>query len=262
MPTMMFGANLPPPIPPGLRVKEGASIGGKLTYTSLAEQANTIQGAAEGGVVYQTPVPEPVEPSATPEVRYDTPAWLFVQRMFDRLREFITLLVLGALAAWLIPALLSRWAAQAQAAPLPSLGWGLVTWIVGYVGAFLVALVVIAVAILFGVVTLGGLAGTITGVGFSTLGLAFVIFSLLVGYGSKLVVSLLVGKWVLQRLAPAQAEHRFWPLLVGILIYAAVRLIPIVDWIVAIIVTLVGLGAIWMVLREQRLPRLQMTAAD
>ena len=50
--------DMPAPIQPGLRISEGAKIGGKLTYTSEMDQGGSIQAAPGGGVVYQTPVPD------------------------------------------------------------------------------------------------------------------------------------------------------------------------------------------------------------
>ncbi|MBC7235417.1 MAG: polymer-forming cytoskeletal protein, partial [Chloroflexi bacterium] len=42
---------------PGLRVSEGARVGGKLVYTSPVRQDSAIQTQPRGGIVYQTPQP-------------------------------------------------------------------------------------------------------------------------------------------------------------------------------------------------------------
>ena len=64
-------------------------------------------------------------------------------------------------------------------------------------------------------------------------------------YASKLVVSYLVGTLILERLAP-KASHRFWPLLLGIVLYTLVRSIPILGLVVGLVVTFLGLGAAWL----------------
>ncbi|NIM07935.1 MAG: hypothetical protein GTO53_01960 [Planctomycetales bacterium] len=174
-----------------------------------------------------------------------------------RIREFVTLLVLGALALWLLPDLLARVVQKARRESLPSAGWGLVTVLVGYLGAALIAGLIIAIGVLLAVITLGGLARTWFGITFSTLALTFALFSLLVTFGSKLVVAYLGGDWLLARLSPESEIHRFWPLLLGVAIYVVLRGVPLLGWIFGVIVTLVGLGAMWLVYREWRAPAAQ-----
>jgi len=242
-------------INPGIRVGEGAKIGGVLRYTSRAQQGNSIASAPAGGVVYQTPQPgkTPQEPPRTSPV-VSLGRWILA-----RLRDFVTLLVLGGLAIWLIPALLGRWAERVRATPLPAAGWGLVALILGYAGAALAALVIISLGIFLGIITLGGLARSVFGIGFSSLGLVFTIFTLFVSYGSKLIVSYLAGKLILARLAPQSAEHRFWPLLVGVVVYVLLRSIPFLGWLIGLLVTLLGLGAIWLVFSDEHRQALPAT---
>jgi hypothetical protein len=105
-----------------------------------------------------------------------------------------------------LPCLLGR--ASAHAA-LPAAGWGLVTLLLGYAGAAAIALLILAVGIFLGVVTLGGLARAIFGVGFSGLGLVFAIFTLLVSYGSKLIVAYLGGRLIVGQFSPQGWNTRF-----------------------------------------------------
>ena len=52
---------------PGLRIADSAEIGGSLTYTSPAEQDDAIETKPEGGIYYQTPVPDELDkPEAGP----------------------------------------------------------------------------------------------------------------------------------------------------------------------------------------------------
>lgn len=254
-PPMFLPPGAPSMINPGIRVGKGAEIGGVLKYTSPNEQQNTIAVAPVGGVVYQTPQPSQA-PQQPPRV---SPALSLGRWILARLRDFVTLLVLGGLAVWLIPAILGRWAERVQATPLPAAGWGLVAIILGYAGAALVALMIISLGIFLGVITLGGLARSVFGIGFSSLGLVFTIFTLFVSYGSKLVVSYLAGKLILARLAPQSAEQRFLPLLVGVVVYVLLRSIPFLGWLIGLLVTLLGLGAIWLVFRDERRPAMPVT---
>lgn len=77
---------------PGLRISDEAEIGGVLTYTSPSEQDSAIDIAPEGGVVYQTPIPEEIPKAEKPlsiEVRIGR--WILA-----RPRELVSLLVLGS----------------------------------------------------------------------------------------------------------------------------------------------------------------------
>ncbi|MBC8497206.1 MAG: hypothetical protein H8D37_06045, partial [Chloroflexi bacterium] len=174
--------------------------------------------------------------------------------LLQRGRELVTLLALGALVLWLLPDLFNKVIDKAVSEPLPSSGWGLVTVIAGYAGAAVLAGLVLALAIFFGVLTLGGLGRTIMGVGFSSLGLAMAVFVLLVTYGSKLIIAFWGGKWTLEKLFPQYAESKVWPLVLGVLIYVFLRAIPILGWIVAVVITLIGMGAMWLVYQDWRKP--------
>ena len=234
---------MPPMIDAGLRVAEEAHIAGTLTYVSPVEQADAIEAVPGGGVVY--------EPPDEPEVRVGF-AHRAGQWFLARVRDFVTLLVLGGLAVWRYQALLDRLTDQARSQPLPALGWGFAIMIGGHVAVVVLAVLVLVLGILMSVVTLGGLALTVFGVGFSGLALVFALFSLSVAYGSKLIVAYLVGKLILQRLAFAHADKAIWSLVLGIVLYVLVRSIPGLGWLIGAVMTLAGLGAMWLLFRQQR----------
>jgi hypothetical protein len=248
--TPSFMPGVPEMIAPGLRVGPEAEIGGTLTYTSGVEQSGAIEAQPEGGVAYQTP--EPGErPEAGPSPRFGL-AFNLLDWFIARGREFITLLIFGALMLWRGPALLEAVMVQARTQALPAAGWGLVVIVGGYVGAFVVGGLILALGILLGIATLGGLSDTIFGIGFSGLGLTLTVFSFLVAYGSKLAIAYLISQLVVQRLTPQYAENKAVVLVVGVVLYVILRGIPFFGWLVAIGVTLVGVGAMWLAFRERR----------
>lgn len=259
--TPAFPAFFAPPgapamIPPGLRISSEAEIGGELTYTSELNQSGSINSQPEGGIVFQTPVPDQrEEPSPRVSIELQIGRWLV-----RRLRDFLTLLALGALAIWLIPNLLDRWTQRVADEPLPSGLWGLISILVGYAGSLLIGLIILAVGLLLGVVTLGGLSRTVFGVGFSTLGFAFTIFTLFVSYGSKVIVAILGGRLILERLAPTAAENRWLPLVLGVSIYVLLRSIFLLGPLFGFFVTLLGLGAVVLVFRMEGQPALRVVA--
>jgi cytoskeletal protein CcmA (bactofilin family) len=259
--------NLPTQINPGLHVAQTAKIGGKLTYTYSNNQDSNIQAVPQGGIVYQTPVPSGNQNLQNPSAR--TPRFtlwnLFFRPIFGYLGRFwrilSSLLILGALALWLIPSLFRRSIDQLHTSPGPSAGYGILVSIGGYIAAFFAALIIIAVGIILTAFTLGGLRQVTFGLGFAALGLAGAIFVMLIFFGSRLILAYLVGEWLVKVIAPNStiAKQSFWSLAIGVLIYAILAAIPFVGWIFGLISTIFGMGALWLVYinwRKSRKPAL------
>ncbi len=250
--------DLPSALQPGLRVSSSAHVGGKLTYTSRAEQAAAIAIQPEGGVLFHLEEPSK-QPEAQVSVRADTGRWLW-SWLIGRVREFLTLAILGALVLWKLPTTLKTVAESARAKPLPALGWGLVVILVASVGVVVVGLAILAMALLLALVTLGGLVGPVLGIGMPALGLASGLCSVLVTYGSKLVVAYLLGTLIVKGLLPSKAGDRRLELILGLVVYLLVRAIPIVGWLFGALVTLVGVGAMWLAYQERRAAARALTA--
>jgi cytoskeletal protein CcmA (bactofilin family) len=240
-------------VPSGIRVSEDAKIGGSLTYRSSENQASTIAITPPGGIEFE------YEPRTSPEIEPEeigrvSSTTLAASWLVKRLRTFITLLLLGGLIVWQLPGLLRKVSDKAEQEPLPSLGWGLVSILVVYLGAVLAVGLIVAGAIFLGVITLGELAKVILMIGFSSLGLILAVFGLMVSYGSKIVVSYLVGSLLLKWLAPKYDGGLIWPLVLGLLLYTFLRAIPLgFGLLIGLVTTLVGIGAIWLAYRDGRI---------
>ncbi len=235
-----------PSVLPGLRIAEDANLGGQLTYTSQQDQAAAIKVAPPGGVRFTQEVSNN-EPIISPTV-------IFYTWFFGMVQEFITILALGALGLWRLPALAQRVTRQAQSKPLPALGWGFVSICGGFILTGVSVFVVIIVGVLFFVATLGTLGKLVFSVGFSGLSLAFALFWLLAFHVSKVVAAYLVGQVLLDRLAPqfAPQSRQLIALLLGALIYVAVVNIPVFGWLLAIVCILIGAGAMWLTFTDWR----------
>lgn len=241
-------------LPFGLRVADSASIGGELSYTSESEGQIASGAQIRGGVAHQTPPPEARRrPDTVNVLGMGILAW--VARVIG---TFIALLIVGALVLWLLPDATRRVTDTLQAKPWPSLGWGCLTEIVVLVGVPLAVIVVIVLALIAGLVTLGQLAGTVMSLGLTAVSLLTVSFSFVAVYVTKVVVAFLVGRLILKRVQPSWAERWFWPLLLGVILFVILRAIPFVGALISFVVTLIGLGAIVLGLRDywrqRRLP--------
>ena len=236
-----------PMMSPGFRVAEGADIGGKLTYTSGSE--GEIESGAEiaGGIAYQTPVPPPAEVKRVERV---TQQQIVMNWALGQLRRLATLLVIGLLLVWLVPGPVREAAIALQTRPWGSLGWGIVVVLFVIIAVPVVAFLIIVLDLIFGGLGLGGLVVAITSLGLLTNATIVVGFLIAVAYLTKIVVSFLVGRMILERIREPWGAGRFWPLVLGVVLFAILRAIPILGWWIGLIVTLFGLGAIWLMIWE------------
>jgi hypothetical protein len=171
--------------------------------------------------------------------------------LIQRLRELVTYLLIGGLLIWLFPNLLDNWANQVRKKPLAAGGWGLVAYIVGFIAHVIFFLLILVVGISFAVVTLWGLAWAWWSVGFSSLALTFSLFLVAIAYISKIIVAYLLGKLIFERFASRPDMRKPWPLLVGLAIYVLLCGIPYLGWVISLVVTFLGLGAIWLSFTER-----------
>jgi hypothetical protein len=252
-----FGQQMPPTLQPGLRVGQEAQIGGRFSYISPVEQSGSIYTTPAGGIVYSTPQPA-TSNSATVSVA-PTPDNPVVEWFIVRLREFVTLFLLGALALWLIPVIFDQISERTQTQALAASAWGLMVAIAGYGGAVLFTILLIASVALLSSLTLAGLAASLFGIGFSVLGLVVTLFSMLVAYASKLVVLYPLSHTLVEKMLPQWNNQKIVPLLIGTLAFVLLRSIPWLGFLMSVGVTLVGLGAIWLYFRD-RFGRAKVTA--
>lgn len=136
-------------------------------------------------------------------------------------------LVLGATLLLVFPGVSRRIADRAVESPLAAGGVGLLT--------------VVAVPIVLVLVAL-----TIVGIPLSLLGLFLFLFTLWVAlvYGGYTV-----GEWLTDA---ADVDNRWLALVVGVVLVALAGRLPIVGGLVTAIVTLLGLGALALVVRDTR----------
>ena len=243
---MIFMPNSSIPLPnvqPGLKIDPEAKIEGTLEYVSRKEIN------FPGGIAARVKRIEPVVDPAS-VVRPPTLVERGVAGVLDMLRNMVTLLLLGLLLVWLFPNFVNSSIAQVRASPLPAFVWGIVSW-----AAFFFTLTFILVAMLFGgiffgILTLGGLSATIIWLGVLSMFTLVVGFVLAATVISKIIVAVLGGRLILNKIKPEWAEHRIWPLAVGVVIFAILAAVPVFGGLLNVIVILFGLGALWLSGRE------------
>lgn len=226
-----------PLIAQGMRIGDAADIGGQLNVREVVQAA--------------TPAPEPgVTPPFTSLTI--TGIWLTVSQ---RVGELIALLVIGALFIWLVPSVVDESANALQKRPWHSLGWGFLFLVVFPFALFVAVGLLILLAIAGGFISFGFLARAILAIGGTSLAFFVALFGFSVFMVSKLVVAYVGGRWALHIMAPNMAPSRlsqFWYLLLGTVVYELLRAIPFVGPVVALVVIVFGLGAMFMTWRLRR----------
>ncbi len=234
-----------PAVAGGLRLAEGAKIGGRLDYAA-PQEASIGSGAVAGPVTWKQTTNEGFKGFGG----FDAISVGVEQfSIVSQLQRFATLLLIGLLLIWLAPRWMDRLGDTIQARPLPTLGRGALGCLFWLLLLILIPIVTILLALLFGLMTLGGLAWMVGIVGFfSEIGIivAFVVF---VTYIAQAIIGYVIGKWLLRRLQPTLAEGRVLPLVLGVLILVVLTAIPIIGGLIGLVAVLLGLGALWRWLR-------------
>jgi len=244
-----------PNVRPGLTVEPSATVAGNLKYTQSKEV--TIPAGVVSGKVTRT---APSRDTNAP--RAETTEQKITKWGLNVVRTSITLILIGLLLLWLFPFFVRGLSDQLQAKPLPSLGWGAVAWAAFFFVLLLIIAVTILGGLLFGVLTLGQLTGTVIWLGILALLGLIVGFVLVTMFVAKVVFGAALGKWIFLRANSPLAEHRYWPMVVGVLITVAVTafltfpLIPgFLGWLLNFAIVLLGLGALWLWSRERMVTR-------
>ena len=186
----------------------------------------------------------------------------FVDWLVNRLRDLISYLLVGGLLIWLFPRHLENWADQVRNKPLAAGGWGLVAYIVGFVAQLLLFLLILAIGLSLAFVTLWSLAWAWWGVSLSALALAFSLFLVAIAFISKIILAYWFGRLLFERFSSSPNMRKPWPLLVGLTIYVILSGVPYLGWAISLLVTFLGLGAIWLAYTDRNNRQKVMAGAE
>ena len=236
-----------PSVPPGLTMGRNARIGGSLTYT--ASEPYALQGQVAGPVLY-------VERAAIEEAQ---PAHAR-SSLGDYLRLVAALLLSGVLLLSLAPNWTDDLARRIEIRPGRSLAVGGLTGLAVLGLGLGIALAAVLIALILGVTTLGGLAALVALVGITAeavLTIGTIAFCSLI---AQALAAYVLGRWILDRIGPTWRESPYRPMILGVLVFAAFRFIPVVGWLLEIGAAVVGLGALYAWGRNVLGPRTDVPA--
>jgi hypothetical protein len=250
---------IPVIVEPGLRISDGASVAGKLTYTSLINQTSALEKITSGTVIYKTPVPEDVDnmrlnysASEVQPFSRNSRSFMWRTAAMSAARNFIKLMALGALALWLLGKPFAKVVDAAYKEPLKAMGWGFVVIAVGFLSTLILPLVFIMAGVIIGFVSLGSLLY----VWFGLVGLAYLLISALFIFTvftlSKLIAAYMFGKWIMKAVFKETEEKVWLNLLIGVLLFVIIRAIPFIGWVAALAATMIGTGAFWLAVTTKK----------
>lgn len=187
----------------------------------------------------------------------DTPRDVAGDAVLDALRHFVVLVLFGILALWLLPRPLSAAERALRSRPWASLGAGLITCL-GYLLFVIVAiLLMVLLAILFGLLRLESLVGIELIAGLLAIGSVSFTFVLAAAFAADIIVGLTLARLVLT--AGSDSRWRELGLLAaGAAAVVIMTSVPIVGGWLKLLVVLFGLGAVglaaWQAWRGRRTP--------
>ena len=170
----------------------------------------------------------------------------FLEYLQGVMKSFINFIVVGGIIFWIFPRQFKGCSQKAQDAPLASAGYGILVLINSYLVPVVSLFLVLGLFISLLWLSLPSLAWTFFGLGFGVLITLFTILQIAITFISKSIIAYLLGSFILSKTAPGVMKYTFLRLLLGLLIYVPIASIPYLGFVVGLVTTLIGLGAIWL----------------
>jgi hypothetical protein len=228
---------------PGLLIGNNASVAGDLQYSGPSE--GILDGTVDGQIVY-TPVI--TQPDLTQIIAEDegAPRGLSVY-LSQVLREFATLAIVGVVGLSILPRPLQTPVKHIESRPLPSMGLGLLTFILAF--PIVLMLIIFSVVVIFILLLLqldSLLLSLVSGTLLGTLVGANSIFFFVAIFISRVIVCLWAGRSLLRLALGADSSPRmtYIGLLIGVGILALLSSLPVIGWVINALTLFLGLGAV------------------
>jgi cytoskeletal protein CcmA (bactofilin family) len=238
---------------PGLRIEEGAMIGGDLVYQSASPRTippDVVQGSTQYEQILSTL-------DITKAEQADDAADILISYFTASLRDVFLLLVVGGLGLWLVPNIIRQPALRVRRRTVPAVGWGLITFMLSFPIVILligISLLILLFLLLIGLDQLTFLAasGLLLLINFSLVG----AFGFVLVFLGRAVISFLIGqliyRYVLRSPEPGTLRKWIITLALGGITYALITNVPLPPFglIIELITILAGIGAVAMYARD------------
>ncbi|MCO5194295.1 MAG: hypothetical protein M9930_13545 [Anaerolineae bacterium] len=237
---LLFMPNAPdlPTVTPGLTVGDNAQVGGSVNMT--VPDAAVADDAAKLNPTVDV-VAAPAAPQDDSNVAVDA--------LMEFIGRFLVFAVAALFIVWLASILLNEATGFLGEKPLPSLGWGALLYIIFPILLVTLTGAVIFIGLILGLIGLGSIGTSIVVFTLMVLALALLAFIVILALLSKVVAGYALGKLIF-RSRPATS---FWVvMLIGLAIVALLIALPYVGWLFNLVISMLGLGALWLAYRGNR----------
>ena len=240
-------------------------VGGDLLFTAgNVDVPGSVTGSIEGGAgnykrggtvggTEEVTIGQNVQGPAAPRSAGNA--------VLDAIRQFVVVLVIGALALWLIPRAVHASEETLRTRTLQSFVSGLLTIIGCVVAVILVIIVAIVLGIVLGLLTLGSLVAIESIASILFIFLLTFAFIVAAAFLADALVGLALGRWIARALNMNMTPDRWSELgllAIGSAVVVILAAIPVIGWIVKLAVILGGLGALvlagWTMWQSRRRP--------
>ena len=242
-----------PPVPVvagGLTIGSETVIKGDLVYKA-PEESDVPSWAVDGHLEFEEVIPVDISVESEREPTTGEKVWNW---FLVNLRRMISLLIIGLILTWLLPNFVEQVSANLGAKPWHSLGWGVLVYFGFFFLVFLILTLTIILMVVFLLITLGAIAWLIFGIGFVTIINLVLGFVISTAFLSKIIVSYLVGRLLLERLKADWALSIYWSFIAGLIVFIVLTSIPYLGWILNLGVIFFGLGAILLWIKDRYFP--------
>lgn len=226
--------------PPGLTISDKGMVNGQVRYSALSA----------GNIAVELPNP-PIFTQVANQNNVIAPELSFAESllayMAQAIREFISLILIGVIGLLLFASPLQAPIYNLRVRPLPSLGVGLLVFIISFPAFFIVVplfglLLVLALSVLqlSDLALIAGLIILLLDLGGAGLFYFIAIFV------SRVVVCIALGRIILRMILGSRSEHwmNYINLLVGVALLALLSSLPYVGLWINALAAFTGLGAI------------------
>jgi cytoskeletal protein CcmA (bactofilin family) len=227
---------------PGLSFLPGGHIGGNLTL-QIPQNPVLPVGAVGGRVTYAPIAAVNVQTRPSPFAEF--------------LRTFVGIALAALLLVWLARPRLMSMAGKLRALPAASLGYGALAFFGLPLIALLGMLVLVALAAVLTLLSLGNLGLPLAFIGAPVLLGVGALVSWLALLAAQGFTAYLLGDWIVRTTRPKAKPAVLLSALSGALILALLLQIPLLGGLLTFAVLLLSLGALWMTLRGPGRPVLK-----
>jgi len=194
-----------------LQITNTAIIGGNVIYTAR-QDADIAENASITGEITRN------EPKIAAKHNFT------IFKTWGRLISFFAALVVGLvlISLWREP--IKTLTEQMLNKISRTIGWGVVIMFISPIIALLLLFTLIGIPLALIVITLW----------------------LIALYVSKILVGIVIGRSIMEKLWPKQKESLIWAMIIGVALVSTICWVPFIGWILCLIALWWGLGGIWL----------------